>query len=179
MRDPLFDLIGTALFFGLGGWTLCEMLLAGRGSAAVWLTFTAWAGADLLLELPFLHWGMYRYYGPQPLLVGGCPVYWVFMNGAVPVLAGVLLFCAVARWPFDAEGAAWPVLWAPVIAAAFLLIPMGPVAVALHADVAGWLRVAAALLSIGVSVAGVRFVAGRFARAAADSERVLGTPWPA
>ena len=75
MKDPFFDLVGYALFIGFGGWFLCEQLRAGHGARAIWLTFAAWGAADLVFELPFLHWGMYRYYGDQPFTVGGFPIH--------------------------------------------------------------------------------------------------------
>jgi hypothetical protein len=174
MRDPLFDLLGTALFYGLGGWLLCEQLRSGRGARAIWLTFAVWACADLALELPFLQWGLYRYYGHQPLQVAGFPLHWVFMNGAVPVVTGVLMYGAIARWPFEARGVFWRVAGAPVIAGGLLLVPMAPVATALHADVASWVRGAAAILSIGISLGAVRSIAGRFSSVSAVDPRPAG-----
>jgi hypothetical protein len=166
MQDPFFDLIGYALFIGFGGWFLCEQLRAGRGARAIWLTFAAWGAADLLFELPFLHWGMYQYYGDQPFTVGGFPIHWVFMNGTVPVIAGVLMYAAIEHWPFGAGNVTLRVAAAPAVAGGLLLVPMAPVATALHADVASWVRSAAALLSIAISLATMRFIAARFPAAA-------------
>lgn len=170
MKDPFFDLVGYALFIGFGGWFLCEQLRAGRGARAIWLTFAAWGLADLLFELPFLRWGMYTYYGDQPFTVGGFPIHWVFMNGTVPVVAGALMYVAVERWPFGQGGVAWRVAAAPAVAGGLLLVPMAPVATALHADVASWVRCAAALLSIAISLATMRWIAARFTVAAAPQE---------
>jgi hypothetical protein len=163
MRDPVFDLAGYALFIGFGGWVLCELLRAGHGARAIWLTFVSWGVADLLFELPFLRWGMYRYYGDQPFLLGGFPVHWVFMNGTVPVLAGVLMFVMTEHWPFGEGRPSLRVAAAPALAGGLLLVPMAPVATALHADVASWVRAVAALASITISLATTRFLAARFA----------------
>jgi hypothetical protein len=162
MKDPLFDTAGYAVFIGFGGWVLCEQLRAGRGARAIWITFAAWGIADLLIELPFLDWGMYTYYGDQPMQIGGFPLHWVFMNGAVPVIAGVLMHVMTDHWPFGERGAAWRVAAAPALAGGLLLVPMAPVATALHADVASWVRVAAAFASIAISLGTLTWLAARF-----------------
>ncbi len=181
MKDPSFDAIGYALFIGFGGWFLCEQLRAGGGRRAIWLTFAAWGVADLLFELPFLEWGMYTYYGEQPFEVGGFPIHWVFMNGTVPVIAGALMYVAVERWPFAGGNPAVRVAAAPALAGGLLLVPMAPVATALHADVASWVPEVAALASIAISLATMRFIAARFPASAvsrpapaADGRAVTG-----
>jgi hypothetical protein len=167
MKDPFFDLAGYAMFIGFGGWWLCEQLRAGRGARAIWLTFVVWGVADLVVELPFLHWGMYRYYGDQPFTVGGFPIHWVVMNGTVPVIAGALMYAVADHWPFGGGSASVRVAAMPAVAGGLLLVPMAPVAVALHADVASWVRDAAALVSVAISMATMRFIAARFERAPA------------
>ena len=119
---------------------------------------------------------MYTYYGDQPLTVGGFPLHWVFMNGTVPVLAGVLMYVAIEHWPFGPSGAALRVAAAPAIAGGLLLVPMGPVATALHADVASGVRVAAAILSATISLATVHWIAGRFARSAVGEQAPRRVP---
>lgn len=164
MKDPFFDTIGYALFIGFGGWVLCEQLRAGRGRSAIWLSFLGWGLADLLFELPFLQWGMYTYYGDQPLQLGGFPAHWVFMNGLVPVLSGVAMYAAIEHWPFDDRTSpAVRVAAGPAIAGALLFIPMSPVALALHADVPSWVRYAAAFCSAAISIATLRWILQRFA----------------
>jgi hypothetical protein len=165
MRDPLFDLLGYALYIGFGGWAVCELLRAGHGRRGIWLSFAFWGVLDLALELPFLHWGMYRYYGHQPFSVGGFPLYWVFMNGTVPVLSGVGMYVAVERWPFGTPGVWWRVAIVPSVAGVLLFVPVSPVAAALHADVAGWVRDGAAIISAAISLATVHWIAGQFAPA--------------
>jgi hypothetical protein len=141
---------------------LCEQLRAGTGARAIWLTFVGWGVADLLFELPFLQWGMYTYYGDQPFTVAGFPVHWVFMNGTVPVIAGVLMYVMADRWPFGQGSESLRVAAAPALASGMLLVPMAPVATVLHADVAPWVPEVAALASIAISLATMRFLAARF-----------------
>lgn len=185
MKDPLFDTAGYAVFIGFGGWVLCEQLRAGRGAPAIWATFLAWGLADLLIELPFLQWGMYTYYGDQPMTIGGFPIHWVFMNGLVPVISGVLMYVLTEHWPFgDGRGAAWRVAAAPALAGALLFVPMSPVATALHADVASWVRVAAAFVSAAISLRTLTWIAARVPRTAsagysrAQVQTCLNVPQP-
>jgi hypothetical protein len=153
MRDPLFDMLGYALFIGFGGYLLLTQLRAGRGARAVYGTFALWGVADLVLEIPFLEWGMYQYYGDQPFEILGFPLHWVVFNGLVPVLAGGLMYLAADRWPGAPRGAALRVAACPAVAGAILMIPMFPVATALHADVSGVVRHLAAIVAIAVAAA--------------------------
>jgi hypothetical protein len=98
MKDPLFDALGYVLFIGFGGYLLYSLLRKGLGAKAVYTSFVLWGVADLLLEIPFLQTGLYRYYGDQPLLIGGLPLYWVFLNGLVPTIAGSLMYFTTERW---------------------------------------------------------------------------------
>ncbi|ABW12359.1 hypothetical protein Franean1_2939 [Parafrankia sp. EAN1pec] len=159
MRDPVFDAIGYALFIGFGGWVFCEQLTAGRGRRALVETFLVWGVSDLIIELPFLHWGMYTYYGSQPLTVMGFPLHWVLMNGLVPVISGYTMYLVTAHWPAGKAGAPWRVLVCPALAAGVLFIPVAPVATALNAQISDWVRVAAALVSMVMSLAILRWIA--------------------
>jgi hypothetical protein len=160
MKDPLFDALGYVLFIGFGGYLLYTLLLRGLGAKAVYASFVLWGVTDLVLELPFLQTGLYRYYGDQPLQIGGFPLYWVFLNGLVPTLAGSLMYVSTGWWDCSRRAAAWRVAACPALAAGLLMIPIFPVAAALHADVASAVRVVAAVLTIAASVWALRWVAG-------------------
>jgi hypothetical protein len=170
MKDPTFDALGYVLFIGFGGYLLYTQLLKGIGARAIYMTFALWAVTDLLLELPFLHAGLYRYYGDQPLLIGGFPLHWVFMNGFVPSLTGVLMYATTELLPCSRRAAAWRVAACPALAAGLLMIPIFPVAAALHADVASWVRVVAALVTIAASASGTLALARFAARGAVSDE---------
>lgn len=152
MKDPLFDLLGYSLFIGFGGYYLYMQLQNGGGARVIYGTFLMWGLVDLVLEIPFLQWGMYTYFGDQPFLIGGFPLHWVVFNGLVPVLAGVLMYIAVDRWPSGPKGAGWRVAASPVVSGAILMIPIFPIATALHADVPSAVRYVAAIASIAISV---------------------------
>ncbi|MCW3063604.1 MAG: hypothetical protein JWN32_776 [Solirubrobacterales bacterium] len=167
MKDPLFDALGYVLFIGFGGYLLYTQLLEGRGARAIYATFALWSATDLLLELPFLHAGLYRYYGDQPLLIGGFPLHWAFMNGLVPSLAGTLMYAGTELLPGSRRAAAWRVAACPALAAGLLMIPIFPVAAALHADVGSWVRIVAALVTIAISASATLALAAFAGRVAA------------
>ncbi len=159
MNDPWFDALGYALFIGFGGYLLYLQFLDGQGACAVYATFALWAVTDLVLELPFLAAGMYRYYGDQPFMIGGFPLHWVLMNGLVPIISGTCMYFVAERWPAGRRGAAWRVLLAPAVTGALLMIPIFPVATALHAEVPSAVRWFASVVAIAICLCGVRFAA--------------------
>lgn len=158
MRDPFFDAIGYALFIGFGGWVLCEQLLAGAGRRAIVSTYLFWGVADLVIELPFLRWGLYTYYGYQPLTISGFPLHWVVMNGLIPVVSGYAMYLVARHWPGGRAGAAGRVVLCPAFAAGVLLVPMAPIATALNAAVPDLVRVVASLASIAISLSLLRWI---------------------
>jgi len=155
MKDPLFDMLGYALFIGFGGYLLLTQLRAGHGARAVYATFLLWGVTDLVLEIPFLQWGLYQYYGDQPFEIVGFPLHWVVLNGFVPVAAGCLMYLATDRWPGSQRGAALRVAACPALAGGLLMVPIFPVATSLHADVASGVRMAAAVVAVAMTAAAV------------------------
>lgn len=158
MRDPSFDFVGYALYFGLGGYLMMRALQRGWGSRAVALTALVFGVADLLYELPFLAAGMYTYYGPQPLAIHTFPLHWLVMNASVPVITGFIMYWA-DRLSRSASQRAAAVFAAPIVAAAALFVPMTPIATTLHADVPEAVRVGASLLAIAVCAVTVFYIA--------------------
>ncbi|MCX2930010.1 hypothetical protein ORI20_06985 [Mycobacterium sp. CVI_P3] len=122
-NEPLDDILGLVhhprpgqhvLFETMGPiphWGLPTYIIFFGGIAYVLLvelrklTFTPkafWTGiaitfvADLLIELPLLHFRLYTYfgYGDVPMSVGGFPLYWLFINTTGPILTAAILFAA-------------------------------------------------------------------------------------
>ena len=56
-----------------------------RGVFKLYLIFMV---VNLFLELPPLQLGLYTYYGVQPLSIAGFPLWWIAVNGAMPIVAG-------------------------------------------------------------------------------------------
>jgi hypothetical protein len=123
LNEPLDDILGLVhhprpgqhvLFETMGPiphWGLPTYIIFFGGIAYVLLvelrklTFTPkafWTGivitfvADLLIEMPLLHFRLYTYfgYGDVPMSVGGFPVYWLFINTTGPILTAAILFAA-------------------------------------------------------------------------------------
>lgn len=180
MKDPLFDLLGYALFIGFGGYILMTQLQQGLGARAIYGTFVLWGVTDLVLEIPFLEWGMYQYFGDQQLEIFGFPLHWVVFNGFIPILAGGLMYLATEKWPGAPEGAAWRVALCPALACGMLMIPIFPVAATLHGDFPSGVRMLGSVLSIAMVACAVRAIArlaDRDARARAP-ETFAPTPDP-
>ncbi|MGW6728006.1 hypothetical protein ACWF9G_19070 [Nocardia sp. NPDC055029] len=170
MRDPAFDLLGYAMFFSVGGWYFYEQLRAGRGRRAVWATFAIFAVLDLVLEVPFVVWGLFEYYGDQPFTIAGFPAHWCIMNGAVPIVSGGLLYLAIERWPFGGN-VVLRVAAVPLLAGGLLLLPMAPVATALNAEMQSRVRYVAAVATMAICIIAVRFVAECFSESTAGAGR--------
>lgn len=133
MRDPFFDWMGYALFYGIGGFATYTAIRRGGGVRAVYVTAGVWALADLLYEIPFLHFGMYTYYGNQPFEIGGFPLHWVVVNAMVPVITAVLLYLLVDKGTYPKRP--WlRALGAAPVAGVITVGAVMPVSVALHAD---------------------------------------------
>jgi hypothetical protein len=174
MKDPLFDFVGYALYFGLGGYMMMRALQRGSGGRAVAVTAVAFGIADLLYELPFLAAGLYTYYGQQPFAILTFPLHWLVMNSAVPVITGFITYWA-DRLSTTEQGRAVAVFASPILSAAALFVPMTPIATMLRADVPTAARQAASLLAIAITVTTVYFIA-RWAQQNSSSAVDAGSP---
>lgn len=165
MRDPLFDYLGYALFFGLGGYSCYRLIDGGRGARAVFGVALTWGVADLLYELPFLRWGMYTYYGHQPFQILGFPVHWVVINAMVPVVTGTLMWLAIEALGDHLRMLLRVAVCAPLASFVTLGVAM-PVGVALNADMPAVAVHVAAALSIAMALGLILFCAGHAERVA-------------
>jgi hypothetical protein len=142
---------------------------SGRGARAVYGVALVWGIADLAYELPFLRWGLYTYYGPQPFQILGFPVHWVLINAMVPVVTGTLMHLAISghidrgRMLLRVAGCA------PLASFVTLGVAM-PVGVALNAVMPTIAVHLASLLSIAMAVGLIVFCAGYAQRVAQSAE---------
>lgn len=127
------------------------------------LTFTPrafWTGiaitfvADLLIELPLLHFRLYTYfgYGQVPMSIGGFPLYWLFINTTGPILCAAILFAAPGYFTGWRAGL---VLFLPLVTDAACSAAVGlPVYNALHVPNApAWLTWLGAFFSCAIGLA--------------------------
>lgn len=163
-QDVVFETMGPIPHWGLptyiiffGGIAYVLLLELRR------LTFTPrafWTGiaitfvADLLIELPLLHFRLYTYfgYGQVPMSIGGFPLYWLFINTTGPILCAAILFAV----PGYFTGWRAPlVLFLPLVTDAGCSAAVGlPVYNALHVPGASaWVTWAGALVSCAIGLA--------------------------
>lgn len=148
MRDPVFDFIGYVLFYAGGGYACFLMLANGKGARGVYVVTLLGGVADALFELPFLHFGMYTYYGDQPFLIAGLfPLHWIVINATVPALCGVVILMAVKRGG-SSRVMFWRSAFAVVVAGSLTIAVALPVGVALNSTLPAIVVRIAAVLSI-------------------------------
>ncbi len=89
---PLFLL--TSYFWYVGGLAvfLMHRLRHGDSTRILWAAYLLIALADFVLELAPNHQGMQTYYGHQPLVVFGMPLWWMFVNPLMPIFSGVIAY---------------------------------------------------------------------------------------
>lgn len=104
MDRPIPFLVLPGYMFFMGGLTVIALhTLESQGPRGFLPLFPKM----ILLELPFeilaVQTGVYVYYGQQPLQIIDFPVWWLFVNTMVPIVAAVLIAPA-RRWLTGAAG---------------------------------------------------------------------------
>jgi hypothetical protein len=84
----------TSYFWYVGGLSvyLMHRLIRGDSPRILWAAYVLIALADFVLELAPNHQGMQTYYGHQPLVVFGMPLWWMFVNPLMPIASGVIAY---------------------------------------------------------------------------------------
>jgi hypothetical protein len=172
MRDPLFDFIGYAMYFGLGGYMMMRAYQVGKGRRAVIVTVIVFGLADLLYEVPFITAGMFTYYGNQPFAIQTFPMHWLLINASVPALTGFVMYWAnqLGSTPRQRLGG---VFVAPSVSAALLFIPLTPIAMVMYSSLPPIATYGAALLAIGICLTALFYIC-RWADAVADAVPLVG-----
>lgn len=148
---PVWGLFVYIALFGGIPYLMLRAFRRGASRRQVW----AWLGifwlADIAVEIPALHQGMYEYYGHPPFEVAGLPLYWFAINIGGPLETAVILLGAGAFFR------GWRLVY-------LLLLPMvldgagsigtgWPIFSALHAEASTPVKYAAALLTVGIALA--------------------------
>lgn len=87
---PWWALLGYLMYMG-GGTLVVERAVRAHGPAVVWRLLPAIALFELVFEYWAVQTGTYVYYGRQPLTLFDFPLWWVFVNTSVPLVAGLLV----------------------------------------------------------------------------------------
>jgi hypothetical protein len=92
MGRPIPFLVLPGYTFFMGGLTVIALrTLATRGPQGLLRLYPLMIALELPFELLANQTGVYVYYGQQPLRVWDFPVWWLFVNTMVPIVAAVLI----------------------------------------------------------------------------------------
>jgi hypothetical protein len=160
---PLYVTLGYGFYFGSITYFTVDALRSGRGSRYLWGIYAfAWV-FDCALETTGSAVGLYKYYGPQPYNLWSIPLWWMFVNPALPIAAGGLFHVLRRRLRGPSALLAVPLL--PMCYGATYGALAWPVFVALNSRVstaviwvAGALTVALSLAYVWLIVTGLQWL---------------------
>ncbi|GEM_PF-5891981 len=89
---PLYVVLGYSFFFGLQSFVLYRAILLGKSTKFFVYAYAASWILDLALQATGRAFGLYEYYGHQPLLILGVPAWWFSIDAVLPVLAAFVFF---------------------------------------------------------------------------------------
>jgi hypothetical protein len=89
---PVYVVLGYGFFFGGQAFLAYDGLLKGKRARFLWTLYAAAWVFDLAIESIGHLSGLYKYYGSQPFNLWGVPVWWMFLNPVLPVVAGLVFF---------------------------------------------------------------------------------------
>jgi hypothetical protein len=149
---PLFVVLGYGFYFGAITYYALSALEQGKGPRHLWgVYWFAWV-FDLAVESTGDAVGLYHYYGPQPFNAWGIPLWWMFCNPVLPIVAGSLFF--VMRERLRGRRAVWIVGLLPVCYGGIYGAIGWPIFIALNSNVPRvviWIAgTATALIALGV-----------------------------
>jgi hypothetical protein len=149
---PLFVVLGYGFYFGAITYYAMLALQRGKGARHLWGIYWFAAAFDLAVESTGNAVGLYHYFGPQPYNIWGIPLWWMFCNPVLPIVAGALFF--VMRERLRDLRALLIVVLLPVCYGAIYGAIGWPIFIALNSNVPGaviWIAGAATpLIALGV-----------------------------
>jgi hypothetical protein len=139
-----------ALFGGIP-YLIYRALQHGVTARQLWTWIGVFWVADIAVEIPALHFGMYDYYGDPPFEVAGLPLYWFAINIGGPLETALILFVGARYF----RGARMLLLLPlPMILDAASSVGAGwPVFSALHAEASTPVKYLAALATMAIAAA--------------------------
>lgn len=148
---PVWGLFVYIALFGGIPYLMYRAFQRGASRRQVW----AWLGvfwlADIAVEIPALHQGMYQYYGHPPLEVAGLPLYWFAINIGGPLETAVILLAAGSM--FRGSRLLYLLPLPMILDAAGSIGTAWPIFSALHAEASTPVKYATAFVTIGIALA--------------------------
>ncbi|MEA2314172.1 MAG: hypothetical protein QOI03_864 [Solirubrobacteraceae bacterium] len=159
---PLFLVVGYGFYFGAITYFTVFSLQRGKSSRYLWAIYAFGWAFDLALESTGSWVGLYKYYGPQPYNPWSIPLWWMFVNPALPIASGGLFYVMRDRLQEVRSLLVVPLL--PMCYGATYGAIAWPIFVALNSRVPGWviwiagaITAAFALLFVGLIVRGLQW----------------------
>jgi hypothetical protein len=173
---PLYVTLGYGFYFGAITYFTVDALRRGRGSPYLWGIYAFGWVFDCALETTGSGVGLYKYYGPQPFNAWSIPLWWMFVNPALPLAAGGLFHVMGERLRGARSLLVVPLL--PMCYGATYGAVAWPIFVALNSHVAGWViwvagaaTAAFSLLFVALIVQGLAWHARLLGAGAARADR--------
>jgi hypothetical protein len=153
---PLYVVLGYGFYFGAISYFTLYSLRRSVGSRFLWGIYLFAVVFDWALETTGGEIGIYRYYGPQPFRVLTEPLWWVFINPALPIAAGGLFH--VMRDRLRGWRALSIVALLPMVYGATYGATAWPIFIAFHSTVAHWVIWVAAAVTDALALAYVALI---------------------
>lgn len=80
------------IYFGIGVGVTWQLMRRGLSRTQLWGLFVFNIVNDFILEAVLLHYGVYIYYGWQPLVVLKFPLWWAAVNGLITMVGAAVVF---------------------------------------------------------------------------------------
>jgi hypothetical protein len=137
-----------ALFGGIP-YLMFQAFQRGVTAKQIWTWIGVFWVADIAVEIPALHFGMYDYFGNPPFEVAGLPMYWFAINIGGPLETALLLFVFAHRFSGPRMLLLLPL---PMILDAAGSVGAGwPIFSALHAEASTPVKYACALATFAIA----------------------------
>ncbi|BBY62661.1 hypothetical protein MHEL_09040 [Mycolicibacterium helvum] len=89
---PLYVVLGYSFFFGLQAYIIYRAIHVGKGPRFFLYAFALSWVFDAALQISGAQLGLYQYYGQQPFLFLGAPMWWYTIDATLQLTAGLIFF---------------------------------------------------------------------------------------
>ncbi|MCX2930698.1 hypothetical protein ORI20_10445 [Mycobacterium sp. CVI_P3] len=89
---PLYVVLGYSFFFGLQAYIIYRAIHVGKGPRFFLYAFALSWVFDAALQITGAQLGLYQYYGQQPFLLMGAPMWWYTIDATLQLTAGLIFF---------------------------------------------------------------------------------------
>ncbi|MGH8195670.1 MAG: hypothetical protein ACREQ8_14915 [Woeseiaceae bacterium] len=148
---PLFVFVGEGMFFATAVYGAYRLYLAGTSIQKLISFMLLFSAFDAAMEMTSIHFNVMTYYGNNPVLVLGLPLYSIVQNGALAIVLGWIVLILSSK--LKGEQAVWI---APLIPLAFglqALVTTWPMYLGLNSEFSTTTMLALGLLATAANLA--------------------------